>query len=435
MKTFPANKTCFPRLCATLFSLLLPFIMWAQDSLTLDYCYKQAEKNYPLQQQIALIGSSGALKVKNLNKNYLPQFTVNGSASLQSDVTQVAIALPKGLPELTMPTLSKDWYKLTLDLTQVIYDGNVTRYQKQVEDFNLRSDRKGVEIEIYKIKDRINQFYFTIILLQQNEELLKSNRQRIESKLKEIRSGILNGTVLEMNADLLQAEIVRLDQQLTETRADRGASYKMLSELISAPISETTPLVTPAVLIPVMQFEDKRPEYELFDIERSRVKLMQNMVTTKWNPKIFAYGQGGYGRPGLNMLDDDFRPWWLFGAKVTWTPWNWNQNKNEKQILSIRNDILRSQQETFDKNLKISSQRDLGEIMKFTELLAQDEKIIALRIKITKTASSQLDNGVITSSDYITRLNEETQSKLNMEIHKIQLIKAKLTYLFTLGKL
>jgi len=288
---------------------------------------------------------------------------------------------------------------------------------------------------LYKIKDRINQIFFSILLVQKNEALIKSNRERIESKLAEVRSGIRNGAALEMNADLLHAELVRLDQQLTEIRIDRQASFKMLSELIAVPVPETSLLVTPEVRLPATMFEDKRPEFELFNIQRSKVGLLQNMVITKWNPKIFAYGQAGYGRPGLNMLDDSFRPWWLLGAKLTWTPWNWNQNKNERQILSIQNDILRSQQETFDLNLKISSEKDLGEVLKFTEMLVQDEQIIALRKKITGAASSQLDNGVITSSDYIARLNEETQSRLNLEIHKIQLIKAKLSYLYTLGKL
>jgi outer membrane protein TolC len=435
MKIIPSINVLRSLLPAVLLIWTFPVTMQAQDSITLDYCYRLAEKNYPLRQQLDMLGNSNTLKVKNLNKNYLPQLNVNGGASLQSNVTQVAIDLPKGLPEISMPTLSKDWYKLTVDVNQVIYDGNVTHYQKQLETFNLQTDQKAVEIELYKIKDRINQIYFSIILLQQNELLLKSNRERIETKLTEVLSGVRNGAVLEINADILRAEVVRLEQQLTETRMDRSTSYKMLSELISFTIPETTPLATPEITLSATAFEDKRLENELFNIQRSKVDLMRSMVTTKWNPKIFAYGQVGYGRPSLNMLDDNFMPWWLFGAKLTWSPWNWNQNKNEKQILSIQNDLLRSQQETFDKNLKISSQKDLSEVMKFAEMLVQDEQIIALRKKITKTASSQLDNGVITSSDYISRLNEETLSSLNLEIHKIQLIKAKLSYLYTLGKL
>ncbi len=418
----------------TLF-LLLPSLMPAQDSITLDYCYRQAELNYPLHQQLEMFGNTNTLKVQNLNKNYLPQFNVNGSASLQSDVTKVSIDFPSGMSVPIMPTLSKDWYKLTVDVNQVIYDGRVTSYQKKAEGFNLLADQKGVEIELYKLKERINQVFFSIILLRQNELLLISNKERLAVKLAEVRSGITHGAVLEMNADILQAELVRVDQQLSETRMDRGVSYRMLSELISKPVPETASLAIPDVTMPGTQFENSRLENELFIIQRSKLDLMKNMVTTKWNPKIFAYGQAGYGRPGLNMLDDSFKPWWLFGAKLTWTPWNWNQNKNEKQILHIQNDILKSQQETFDKNLKISSQKELGEVMKYAELLRQDDQLVALRVKITKTASSQMDNGMISPSDYISRLNEETQSRLNLEIHKIQLIKAKLSYLYTLGKL
>jgi outer membrane protein TolC len=193
MKTNRTIKFLQTFLGVLIFVLLLPVSMRAQDSITLDYCYSLAEKNYPLRQQLAMLGNSNELKVQNLNKNYLPQVNINGGASLQSDVTQVAIDLPKGLPELTMPTLSKDWYKLTLDVNQVIYDGNVTHYQKQVEVFTLQADRKAVEIELYKLKERINQIYFGIILLDQNESLLKSNKERIDAKLMEVRSGIRNG--------------------------------------------------------------------------------------------------------------------------------------------------------------------------------------------------------------------------------------------------
>ncbi|MCX6277000.1 MAG: TolC family protein [Bacteroidetes bacterium] len=416
-------------------AILLVFTCQAQQPLTLDECYKLTEKNYPLKSQIDLIANANTLKVTNLNKNYLPQINVNGSVSLQSAVTQVAIELPKGFPELSMPVMSKDWYKLTLDVNQSIFDGNVTSYQKKVESYNLQSDQKGVEIELYKLKDRINQFFFSILLINQNDRLLKSNKERIDAKLKEVESAISNGAALEMNADLLRAELVRIDQQLTETRMDRVSLYLMLSELTSTTIPETTPLITPEISLPSAGYENNRLEYKLYDIQRAKIDVMKNMVTTKWNPKIFAYGQAGFGRPGLNMLDDSFKPWWLFGAKLTWNPWNWNGNKNEKKILSLQSEILKSQQETFDKNLKISSQKELSEMNKVMELLVQDQQIIDIRIRIAKTASSQLDNGVITSSDYIARLNEETLARLNLEIHKIQLIKAKLSYLYALGKL
>jgi outer membrane protein TolC len=188
-------------------------------------------------------------------------------------------------------------------------------------------------------------------------------------------------------------------------------------------------------VIPDYSYENKRYEDEVFSLTQSKLEIQKNMVTTKWNPKIYAYGQAGYGRPGLNMLDNSFEPFGLVGAKITWNFWNWNANKNEKKILGIQEDLVKTQQNAFDRNLRIQSEKDLSDIFKASRLLEKDTSIIRLREKITRTASSQLDNGVITSSDYLDRLNEETRAKLSYQVHKIQEAKAKLTYMYNQGKL
>jgi outer membrane protein TolC len=125
----------------------------------------------------------------------------------------------------------------------------------------------------------------------------------------------------------------------------------------------------------------------------------------------------------------------MVGAKLTWNPWNWNANRNEKKIYDIQSDILKNQQESFDKNLRVTTRKNIADITKLSDLMLKDQELIDLRTGITKTASSQLSNGVITSSDYILRVNDETQARMGLEIHKIQLIKAKISYLYNIGKL
>jgi outer membrane protein TolC len=405
------------------------------DPVTLDYCYKQAATNFPLARQEGLMAGSSELKVKNISKNWLPTMNLSGSASLQSDVTAFEIPRIAGLPPIESPTISKDWYKLTLDVNQSLYEGNVTAYQKKLEGMNLSADQKSLQIELYKLKDRINQVFLSIFLIRENEKLLNSNKERLEAKLKEVRSAVANGVQLASNADAIEAELLRIDQQFTETKIDRSASFKILSQLTSVEIPETVQLAFPQTQLSSYAYENKRFEAELFDIQESRLEVMKDMVTTKWNPKIFAYGQLGYGRPGLNMLSNSFDPWWLVGAKLTWNFFNWNQNKNEKKIYDIQGEIIKSQKEAFDKNLQISSETNLSQVLKLSEVLQKDEEIINLRTRISKTASSQLDNGVITSGEYISRINEETQARLSLQLHKVQLELAKLTYLYNLGKL
>jgi outer membrane protein TolC len=425
------------RIVILLFIILSVMIGFGQvsDTVTLEYCYKLAQKNYPMARQVELLGKSNELRIRNLNKSYLPQLNLNGNVSLQSEVTDVKISLPANFQAIGMPPLSKDWYKLTLDVNQSIYDGNLTNYQKKIENSYLQTDEKNIQIELYKIKDRINQVYFSIFLTQESESLLNSTKTQLEEKKKEIQSAVKNGTQLASNEDAIQVELLKIDQQLTELRIDRTSAFQILSELTSTTIPEASHLMLPKVQLTNMTFENSRLEYQLFDLQQNRLGLLKNMVTTKWNPRIFAYGQVGYGRPGFNMLSNDFTPWWIFGAKLNWNIWNWNQNKNEKKIYDIQHDILNSQKETFDKNTRIEADRGLSEIMKLTEMLKHDEEIILLREKITHTASSQMENGIITSSEYISRLNEETQARLSLDLHRIQLVKAKLYYLYIIGKL
>ena len=416
-------------------ALALSFSAGAQDSITLVFCYQQLQKTYPLTLQANLLEKSSNLRIKNLNKNYLPQLNVNGNASWQNEVTEIAIQLPANLPQIQGPAIPKDQYKLTLDVSESIYDGNITNYQKKLEAFNLNVDKKNVDATLYLLKDQVNQFYFNILLTQENIKLLLETKKQLESKLNEVESAVINGSTLKMNADLIKAEIIKLEQNIYELTMDRLASIRMLSELISMPLEETSAFKTPVITVPGMDYENKRIEFELYNIQRDRVSLMKNMVTTKWNPKFWAFAQVGFGRPGYNFLSTDIAPMVMVGAKLTWNPWNWNANKNEKKIYDIQGDIIKNQQETFDKNLRVTTRKNITDITKLSDLLVKDQELVELRAGITKTASSQMSNGVITSSDYILRVNDETQARMGLEIHKLQLVKAKISYLYNIGKL
>lgn len=405
------------------------------DTLTLEYCYQQVTRNYPLARQTGLLDKSSGLKISNLNKNYLPQVNLNASASLQSEVTEITIHLPAPFTSIAGPDISKDWYKLTFDVNQVIYDGSSTKWQKQLEKATLKADQKNVDAELYRLKDQVNQLFFSIFFNQQNEKLLNDNKKVVEARLKEMNAAVKYGTVIASAADALKVELLRMDQLISTNTTEREAAFKMLSELISVPLDSSMQLALPDIRLSSMNYENLRPEYQLFDLQQARLGALKSMVIVKWNPKFGAFGQVGYGRPGLNMLSNDFTPWWIFGARFTWNLWNWNENNNERQRIDIQSDIVLTQKETFDKNTRIASERDLSEIKKYAELLQQDEEIISLREKITTTTFAQMENGVVTSSEYIQRLNEELLAKISRELHMIQLVRAKQTYLYTLGKL
>lgn len=417
------------------------------DIITLEFCHKEAIKNYPLNKQKELFDSSNELKIQNLNKNYLPQLNLNAQATYQSDVTFVTIdfsditidmPVPGPAPEITgqpeTPVMPKDQYKATLDLNQMIYDGGAVKNQKEVESFNLLINKKNIDIELYKLKENINEIFFKLFLLQENKKLINVAKDEVNAHLQKIESGIKNGVILESNADVLKAELIMLDQKLLEVEVGITMGFKILNEFCNTNISESSNFVLPTPEINVYTYSNNRPEVGFLELQQEKIDATKKLISSKGMPKMFGFGQLGYGKPGLDMFSENFDSFYLVGAKLSWNIWNWNQNKTDKQILDLQNKIISSQKETFDKNIKIACEKDISEINKFELLIQKDREIIELKTKIKETASSQLTNGVITSSDYLTELNAETQAKLNLETHKIQLIKAKVNYLTTIGK-
>ena len=415
-----------------LISAIYGLTAWAQESVTLELCHAKALEQYPLARQKELLPETHDLKIKNLNKNYMPQMNVNGQAHYQSDVTKTPI---QNIPGINIPTVEKDWYKVSLDVTQTIYDGTNTSRQKDVEDISLEIDKQSLDIEFYKLKERINQVYFNVLLLKERKNILELHSTTLASKLKDVESGVRNGTMLESNADVLKAEIIKAEQAIAEATISLQASLGMLNEFTGLALTEESEFLLPEVTLNLDTYANNRPEYFLFSLQQDKLTASKKLTGTSLLPRFSAFGQAGYGRPGFDMLKNEFDDFYMIGARLSWKPWDWNLSRKQKEVLDIQNEMINSQKETFDKNVKIDLENKIAEIKKAEELISRDRELIELRERISKSVSSQLDNGVITSSQYLTEINAEAGARLDLESHKIQLVKAKLDYQAALGNL
>lgn len=420
------------RILIIIITVLGVFHLQAQQQVSLEHCYEKAIENYPLTLQGELLNSSNALTQKSLNKNYLPELYLNGQVHYQSDVTKTP---SMEIPVFEIEPLSKDQYRIMLDVNQVIYDGSTTSRQKQLELVNHEISKQNLEVELYNLKQRINQVFFQIILLKENEKILELHKATLLSQFKTVQSGVKNGTMLSSNEDIIMAEIIQVEQSIEEVSITRNAFIAILHEYTDLDLFEDTEFLIPEIQVELNSYTNNRPEYELFSMEKLRVEASKKLVEAKNLPRLSAFGQAGYGRPGYDMLKNEFDDFYMVGARLSWNFWDWNQNRKEKEILDVQNDIIHTRMQTFDKNIRIDLQNKLATIRKSEKLILRDEEIIKLRVRITKSSSSQLANGTITSTEYITELNAESKARLDLEVHKIQLVNAKLEYQTTLGNI
>lgn len=399
------------------------------DTLTLDFCQQKALGNYPVLKQKDLLNTASEITISDFAKTYLPQLSLNGQAIYQSETTEI----PINIPGMEIPSLYNDMYKATFDVTQMIYDGGLVSAQKKLETASLQSELQSVESELYKLKEKVNTIYFAIITLQEKKNLLKLLKQDVKNKLTKIESGIKNGTLLESNSLVLKAEIIKIDQQITEIDYSITSGYKMLGDYINITISDSAKLKLPDVAYVLTDYDNVRPEIKAFELQKQKLDISKSLLDCKLMPKVAAFGQFGYGRPGLNMLSNSFDAFYMVGAKVTWTLWDWSETKNEKKLLDLQKQILETKKETFNQGVKILLEKSITDIAKYEELIESDNEIISLREKVIKTAESQLENGTITATEYLTELNNLSQSKLNLQSHKIELVEAKVDYLTLKG--
>jgi outer membrane protein TolC len=384
--------------------------------LTLEDCYKLALQNYPSVKQRALIAKTADYTVENIQKGYLPQLNINGQAAYQSAVT----ALPIKIPGVAIPALSKDQYKLYGELDQVVYDGGEIKQQKQLEKTNEAVSEQQLEADLYQLKDRVNQLFFGVLLvdeqIKQNDLVIKD----VQLGHDKVLGSIKNGTAFRSNADALQAQVLQDEQQSVNLRASRKAYTDMLSLFIGRTVDENTLLVAPPS-INVMH-EINRPELQVYDLQAKNLDVQNKLLTIQALPKLSLFLQGGFGRPGLDLLSNNFAGYYIGGIKLTWSPSTFYTLKNNRALIDISRKNLAVEKETFLFNTNLTVKQQDADIGKYEQLLASDDRIIDLRTKVKNTAMAQLENGVITTNDFLIDVNDENQARQNKILHEVQLL-------------
>jgi len=409
--------------------LLSPEFIAPQTQLTLEECYEKARTNYPLIKQKDYIAKTKDYGVSNIWNGYFPQITLLAQASYQSDVTEV----PMPLPGIVIQRLSKDQYKVAVDVTQTIYDGGIMSSQSGIQESVNEIDDQKIEIELLKIKERVNQIYLGILLIEAQLNQIELVINDLNASISKLDAAYANGTATKSDVDVLRAELLKTEQRQIELNSSRLAYINMLGLLINESLNESTIFSTPSPINYLSVEEIIRPELKLYSAQKNLIENQDGIIVSKIVPKANLFFQGGYGKPALNMFVNDFDWYYITGIRFSWSLSNLYSYGNESEINQLNIQSIDAQTETFLLNTKITTNQQLQEIDKLKKLIEVDKSIIDLRTSVKESAKAKLENGVITSSDYVRDLNAEDTAKQNLEIHKIQLLLAQYNYKITTG--
>jgi len=413
--------------------LLIAFSLFASaqplQQLSLTTAWELVQKNYPAVKQKDLVRQTAGISVENLQKGFLPQFSISGQATYQSDVTSVPISIPG----FSIEAPNKDQYKLVADVNQLIYDGGLTREQKTLQQLNAKVEDQKVEVELYKVKERINQLFLSILYLDEQLKQVELVKKDIETGIKKVEAQVQNGVAFKSNLNMLKAELLKTGQRTVEISTSRKGLVAALSLFLGLELNEQVQLEQPVSML-VADHNIDRPELKLYSEQENLISQQDKLIQAKNQPKASLFAQAGYGRPGLNMLKNEFAFYSIGGLRFNWSLGGLYTKKKEKEQVLVNKKIVEVQKETFLLNTNAQLKQHQAEIDKLQQLISSDEEIIALRKTVTEAAKAQLENGVITANDFLKEVNAEDMARQSLITHRVQLLQSQINYQTILGK-
>ncbi len=413
--------------------LLIAFSLFAGaqplQKLSLSTAWELAQKNYPAVKQKDLVRQTAGISVENLQKGFLPQFSISGQATYQSDVTSVPISIPG----FSIEAPNKDQYKLVADVNQLIYDGGLTREQKTLQQLNAKVEDQKVEVELYKVKERINQLFLSILYLDEQLKQVELVKKDIETGIIKVEAQVQNGVAFKSNLNMLKAELLKTGQRTVEISTSRKGLVAALSLFVGQELNEQVQLEQPGSLL-VADHNIDRPELKLYSEQENLISQQDKLIQAKNQPKASLFAQAGYGRPGLNMLKNEFAFYSIGGLRFNWSLGGLYTKKKEKEQVQVNKKIVEVQKETFLLNTNAQLKQQQAEIDKLQQLISSDEEIIALRKTVTEAAKAQLENGVITANEFLKEVNAEDMARQSLITHRVQLLQSQINYQTILGK-
>lgn len=403
-----------------------------QKLLTLGECYDLATVKSALSSEKERFDQIWQLKDQNLQRNWLPTLDASANITYNSDVVNMrelfsAIPLP-GLAEST-PMMPHDMYKLIIDVNQMIYDGGSVRKARDAGEAELRLNRQQTDADLYKLRGQVNGYYFSILMIERQEELLKSYLEVIGKRLQAMQSALVNGTILRSDIDVMLSEKIKTEQQLTELGLKRESLLSVLSDLTGTGEAGEITLILPQVKDELSD-ELSRPELKIFDLRKDQIEAGIGVLQSKRMPKAFGFASLGYGSPqGNDFFNDTFGTYYILGAGIKWNIYDWKKVNSEKQQMTLQQAMLEGRKSDLSDNIRRSLELKAAEIKAIRSALVRDSELIAIRKRITASAESQYENGIITAAELLAELNSEKQAEINYEIRRISLEMAKVEYL------
>lgn len=399
----------------------------AGAQVTLDECRRLAREHYPEIRQYDLVRRTEEYTLSNARRAWLPQLSFAAQATWQTEVPSFPNALAGMLAQqgIDMPGMNKDQYKAALELNQILWDGGKSEADKRIARAEAAEQARSTDVDLYALQGRVDNLFFGILLLDERIAQTRLTLDLLRSNLEKVRALQRNGVAMQSDADAVEAELLTVNQQLTQVTASRD-SYRRMLEIFTGRPLDGERLERPDASEP-RSMESSRPELALFDATADKLTAQERLVKAATRPRFGLFAQGYYGYPGMDYFQSMMSPDWswnaMAGVKMSWNFGAYYTRKNSLAKLRTAKEQVEMQREIFLFNTRLQTAEESGDIARLRKALADDDRIVALRRSVREAAESKLRNGVIDTDDLLRKITDEAAAATARSAREIELLK------------
>lgn len=417
-------------------SFFLGVNLFAQ--VTLEECITLAQDNYPLIKKYDLLNQTREVNLSDINKSWLPQINVYAQGTVQNETPSFPESLA-GIISQSGTNVSglNEWqYKIGADINQNVWDGGSSKVHRKMERAEDMERQSALDVQLYAIRERVEELYFGVLLIEEQAEQTRNMLALLQSNLDKLRVMLKNGVAMQSDVDMMEAQYLSTVQQLTHAEST-SKSYRKILEIFTGKSLAGQELMKPCAYIPQDMAPD-RPELRHFEAQLLVNEAREASITASVMPKIGLFAQAYYGYPGFDyfesMMNRNASFNILAGVKVSWNIGAFYTEKNDRRKLRLSSENIAVERDAFLFNTSMKTRSQLDHIDELKAVMKENDRIVELRTNVRKAAESQLDNGVIDTTDLLTKLTDEKQTRLTASYHEIQLIQSIYKLKYTLNK-
>ena len=358
--------------------------------VTLEECIALAEENYPIISKYDLLEQTKEVNLSNINKGWLPQINVYGQGTVQNDTP----SLPESLTNIINQTgtniagLNEWQYRIGADISQNIWDGGTSKVHRKIERAEDAERQAAIDVQLYAVRERVEDLYFGILLMDAQIEQVKNMQLLLQSNLDKLRIMQSNGTAMQSDVDMVEAEYLGTVQQLTQAES-ASQSYRNVLGLFMGKSIVGQKLVKPEAFIP-QNMMPSRPELKYFEKQLQTNEARNASITANMMPKIGLFAQLYYGYTGFdyfeNMMNRNPSFNILAGVKLSWNIGALYNKKNDRMKLKLSSDNINVERDIFLFNINLQSRSQLDHIDELKAVIKNNDRIVELRTNVSGIA-------------------------------------------------